>query len=286
MFSILIPTLNNHKYLRATIKSIRKNSFLENEILVHVSEDINNITRNFLISENIKFTYSKENVGLCTAINTIAKKIKNQYLIYSHDDMYFCPGWEDPLKNEIYNLKDNRFYISGTMIEPFSGHIMFDCGDSIEVFDEKKLLDNYDKLNISDHQGSHFAPHCVHKDIWNKVGGFSEEFNPGIASDPDFNMKLWNINVRIFKGLNKFKVYHFGSITTRKNKQVKQNKGDITFLKKWGMTTKFFKKYYLQSKTNYDGPLRNPKKNFFFYLNLFKCKIKLFCLNIFKYKIK
>ena len=81
---------------------------------------------------------------------------------------------------------------------------------------ENKLLENINKLNFQDHQGSHFAPHLVSKKIWNDVGGFSEEFNPGIASDPDFNMKLWKKGVRIFKGLNNFKVYHFGSITTRK----------------------------------------------------------------------
>ena len=63
--------------------------------------------------------------------------------------------------------------------------------EDLNNFDEQKLLNNLVNLNIDDHQGSHFAPHCVHIDLWNKVGGFSEEFNPGIASDPDFNMKLW-----------------------------------------------------------------------------------------------
>ena len=67
--------------------------------------------------------------------------------------------------------------------------------------------------------------------MWDKVGGFSEEFNPGIGSDPDFNMKLWKEGVRIFKGLNDFKVYHFGSLTTRKKKNLIQNRGDKTFLK-------------------------------------------------------
>jgi hypothetical protein len=110
--------------------------------------------------------------------------------------------------------------------------------------------------------------------MWNKVGGFSEEFNPGIGSDPDFNMKLWNQNVRIFKGLNDFKVYHFGSLTTRKKKNITQNRGDRTFLKKWGITTKFFKKYYLKSKSRFEGPLTEPKKNIDFYLNLIICKIK------------
>jgi glycosyltransferase involved in cell wall biosynthesis len=274
MFTIIIPTLNNLKYLKFCIESIKKSSNLNNEILVHVSEDKKKFTREYLLKENIKYTYTDENVGLCTAINTAAKKALNQYLIYSHDDMYFCPNWEAPLMNEINKLKHNNFYFSGSMIEPNSGHIRFNCGENLETFNEKKLLENLKNLNIDDHQGSHFAPHCVHKDIWNKVGGFSEEFNPGIASDPDFNMKLWKIGVRIFKGLNSFKVYHFGSITTRKNKNVIQNKGDITFLKKWGISTKFFKKYYLKSKTKYDGILKEPNKNLLYYFDLFKCKIK------------
>ena len=114
----------------------------------------------------------------------------------------------------------------------------------------------------------------MHKDVWHKVGGFSEEFNPGMGSDPDFNMKLWNEGVRIFKGIENFKVYHFSSITTRKKVGIIKNNGDKTFLKKWGISIKFFKKYFLKSKTKFLGPLTNPKKNFFFYYDLLICKIK------------
>ena len=71
MFSILIPTLNNLKYLKLCIASIIKNSQLNNEILVHVSEDLDNSTRSYLVKENIDFTYTEQNVGLCTAINII-----------------------------------------------------------------------------------------------------------------------------------------------------------------------------------------------------------------------
>jgi len=275
MFSILIPTLNNLKYLKLCIASIIKNSHLNNEILVHVSEDLDNSTRSYLVKENIDFTYTEQNVGLCTAINIIAKKAKFHYLIYSHDDMYFCPNWEKPLKDEIKKIQHNEYYLSGSMIEQNSGHIKYDCGSTIEEFDEQKLLNNLDNLQIDDHQGSHFAPHCVHVDLWKKVEGFSEEFNPGIASDPDFNMKLWKEGVRIFKGLSEFKVYHFGSLTTRKNQNVKQNRGDNTFLKKWGITTGFFKKHYLRSKTKFKGPLEEPKKNLTYYFDLLKSKIKL-----------
>ena len=69
--------------------------------------------------------------------------------------------------------------------------------------------------------------------MWDKVGGFSEEFFPGTGSDPDLNMKLWKKGVRIFKGLSKFKVYHFSSVTLIKKKSLIANNGSKTFLRKW-----------------------------------------------------
>ena len=50
--------------------------------------------------------------------------------------MYFCPSWEKPLINEIKNI-NHKIFISGSMIEPNSGHIKFNCGENIENFDEK-----------------------------------------------------------------------------------------------------------------------------------------------------
>ena len=42
------------------------------------------------------------------------------------------------------------------------------------------------------------------------------------GSDPDLNKKLWDVGVRIFKGINDFKVYHFGSIVTRRYRIILQ----------------------------------------------------------------
>ena len=38
MFSIVIPTFNNLEYLRSTINSLKKNSSLKYEIIVHVND--------------------------------------------------------------------------------------------------------------------------------------------------------------------------------------------------------------------------------------------------------
>jgi len=262
------------------LRSIKQNSKYNHEILLHINDGSDG-TLNFAKENNFNFSYSKDNIGLCSSINLIARKATKDLILYSHDDMYFCPNWDIYLLNEVKNINHNKFYLSGTMIEQQSGHIKFDCGSDVNNFDEKKLLENVNKLIFYDHQGSHFAPHLVHKNIWNQIGGFSEEFNPGFGSDPDFNMKLWKNGVRVFKGINNFKVYHFSSITSRK-KKIKQNRGDRTFLKKWGITTKFFKKHYLKTNTKYHGELKEPVKNFDYFKDYFIAKIYYLVIYFFK----
>ena len=38
MFSIVIPTLNNFNYLKICLESLKKNSTLDHEIIIHVNE--------------------------------------------------------------------------------------------------------------------------------------------------------------------------------------------------------------------------------------------------------
>ena len=279
MFSIIIPTLNNLPYLKLCIKSIKKNSKYQHEIIPHVNIGIDG-TLEYLKENNIKFTYTENNSGICKGMNLAAKQSKNDYILYAHDDFYFCPDWDLILKEEIDRIGHNLFYLSGTMMH--RGQINFDCGNTINDFDEEKFLLNYKNYNYYDFQGSTWAPHLIHKDIWNKVNGFSEEFYPGTGSDPDLNMKLWKLGVRIFKGINDFKVYHFGSIVTRKYKDNPKittesgSKGGKIFLLKWGMTIKFFKKFIIKSDTKFISELKDPVKNLNYYLNLFITKINFF----------
>ena len=289
MFSILIPTFNNLNYLKLCINSIKKNSKYKHEIIPHVNIGDDG-TVDFLKNEKINFSHTRYNSGICEGINKAAKLAKFDYLLYAHDDFYFCPNWDEILENEVKIIGHNNFYLSGTMMN--EGQIEFDCGDTPDKFDEVKFLENYKKYNYHNFQGSTWAPSLVHRDIWNKVGGLSEEYFPGSGSDPDFNIKLWNIGIRIFKGINKLKVYHFGSIVLRKkiNKIKKNNKygskGSKIFLLKWGFSIKFFKKFYLKSNDIYDGPLEDPKKNFLYFLELLKCKIQLFYLKMITNKYK
>ena len=285
-FSIILPSHNNLKYLKICLDSIKKNSIFEHDVNIHLNEGSDG-SFEFLKKTGIKFSHSLENLGLCKGTNRAASLAETEYYIYTHDDMYFLPRWDFFLNEEIKKVQNNLYYFSGTMMGPKgSGFVDLNCGATADEFDEKKLLENYKNFNLFDHQGSHWAPHLIHKSIWDKIGGFSKEFDPGFASDTDLNMKLWKIGVRIFKGINNFKVYHFGSITLRKKKEVKKNHGNRYFLQKWGISSDLFIKFYLKSGTKYNGPLEDkPKINLAYIIEFIRCKSKFFLLKILFFKL-
>jgi glycosyltransferase involved in cell wall biosynthesis len=278
-FSIIIPTFNNADYLELCLNSILKNSFYKHQLIVHIN-GLDNATEILLSKKKISYTKTEINVGLCSGVNMATKIVNTDYVLYAHDDMYFLPDWDLHLFNEVREIKHNNFYLSMTHISYMNAvkndlqHIQFDCGSTLLNFNEQKLLNSFRNFSFRNIQGSHWAPHLIHIDLWKKVGGFSEEFNPGFASDPDLNMKLWRENVRIFKGVSLSRVYHFGSITTRKNKKILPNKGKKTFLLKWKFSVEFFTKHYLRRGTVYNGPLNSPIRNLSYYIDFLISKFK------------
>ena len=294
MFSILIPTFNNLEYLKICINSLKKNSNFSHQIIVHVNEGTDG-TGEYLKKNNIEYTYSVNNIGMPKALNIASKKAKFNYILISHDDFYYCPGWDTEFEKEIELINHNNFYFSGTMVG--AGQVNFDAGQTFDSFNESKLLNNLEFIKTFNFQGTTKCPGLVHKDIWNKLGGWSEEFSPTGGDDTDFAMKLWMNDVRIFKGLGKSLAYHFGSITTRKKDKLLftylGSRANKIFLRKWGVTINFFEKYYLNSGLDnkkklifreYNGVLKGPQKNLRYYLEYIVVKLQQFYLYIINYK--
>lgn len=274
--SIIVPTYNNLEYLICFLDSIRKNSSYNHETILHINDGSDG-TLNYAIKNNIKYTHSKNNIGLCSSLNKASSLVTNDYILYAHDDMFFCKNWDIFLEDEVKLHQNNFYYLTGTNVSAKNGLINYDCGSSPKNFDEGK----FDKFCISDCsadlQGSHWAPHLIHKELWFKINGFSEEFNPGDGSDPDLCMKLWKEGVRVFKSLSKFKVYHFSSVTTRKS-NISLNNGTKTFLLKYGFNPRFFRKYYLKGDgfNLFNGKLKNPSFSINMTLDYIINKIKFF----------
>lgn len=255
-FSILIPTWNNLEFLKCCVDSIRKNSTEEHEILVYVNEGSDGSAK-WCKSEGVNYIHSEKNVGVCTALNALFDISTKDIICYVNDDMYLCPNWDEPMMDEIMSIGHEKFYLSSTMIEPEdTGNkcvlAPFDFGRTPIEFNESSLLKELPNMAKADWSGSTWPPNLMHRSMWEKIGGYGEEFSPGLYSDPDVSMKLWQEGVRIFKGLGKSRAYHFMSKSTGR---VKMNEGKKTFLKKWGVSSSWFVKKVLQQGEQYSRPL-------------------------------
>lgn len=255
-FSILIPTWNNLPYLQACVRSIRKYSSYDHEIVVHVNEGKDD-TLAWLDKEQIRFTSSNENIGICKAFNQMLPASSRAQVLYMNDDMFVLPEWDTQLVKAI--PEQPHWMLSATMIEPTdTGNPVvrvIDYGQNLIQFTEEQLVMEMDRLVREDWSGSTWPPVLLARDTLEAVGGFSEEFSPGMYSDPDLAMKVWQLGGRYFKGVGSSLVYHFQAKSTGR---VKKNNGRLTFMKKWGITPSAFYAHYLHMGEPWTGPQSDP----------------------------
>lgn len=252
------------------VESIRKNSTFQHQIILHINDGSDG-SLEWAKNENITFTHSNDNIGICHALNNASKLATTQYICYFNDDMYALPGWDYFIAKDIETIGHQNFFISSTMIEPKEGkdaNIIqgFDYGD-VSTFKEKDLIDTYKTLKMGDWNGASWPPNVVPKALWDKVGGYSVEFSPGMYSDPDFSMKLWQQGVRYFKGIGESRVYHFMSKSTGK---VVKNNGRKQFMQKWKITSGYFYRTMLKMGGKWEGELKTPTKGIAYLMSKIK----------------
>jgi len=274
MFSILIPTWNNLPYLQLCLESLRKNAVGSHQIILHINEGTDG-TLQWVKDQKLDYTYSERNLGICTALNLMAMKAVHPYILYLNDDMYCCPDWDKYLIEEIKRMQTDCFMLSATLIEPLPSRntcvIVADFGQDAANFKEQRLIDEFRKLPKDDWSGSTWPPTLIHKKYWGMVGGYSLEFSPGMSSDDDFSMKMWQIGCRIFKGVAQSRVYHFQRKSTER---VIKNNGRKQFLMKWGINQSTFRKYYLSMGEPYEGILADPPHTYSLKLELLRAWLK------------
>ena len=81
MISILIPSINNLELFKNLHKnSINKNSKFKHQIIVHVNEEDDG-TLDYVKQNNIDYTHTSFNSGICTEINMSAQLAKFELLL-------------------------------------------------------------------------------------------------------------------------------------------------------------------------------------------------------------
>ncbi len=259
IFSILIPSWKNFAHLSLVIDSIQKNSTYSHQICVHLNEG-DAQSKALLNDLKISHSISSENTGVCFGFNAASSLAQCDYVVLIDDDMYVAPEWDKWLYEDIKFQKNHYWSISGSMMERAgrdnkSVILCKNYGTHPGEFDEKLFLEEFTSYHHTDWSGSLWYPLVLDRKIWTLIGGLSTEFSPGMYSDPDFMMKLWQAGVRHYKGLEKSRVYHFMSKSTSR---IKKNDGRRQFLLKWKISNSIFSKYFLRLGEKYTGDINIP----------------------------
>jgi len=246
-YSLLVPTWNNLPYLQLFVASLRRHSAREHQLLVHANDGSDG-TRAWLREQGIEHTASDANVGICHAVNLLGAKARGDYVVYLNDDMVLAPGWDTALDRGVERFRRHgAFMLSGTMVEPAgSGNacvVRADFGRDPTRFDLERFAREAPGLARADWLGATWPPTLVSRELWHRVGGYSIEFSPGMGSDNDFSMKLWQAGCRVFLGVGDSLAYHFSETSTRR---IRKNDGRRQFLMKWGMTQSGFDRHFLR----------------------------------------
>jgi GT2 family glycosyltransferase len=246
MISICIPSYNSVEYLKILIHSIRKNTKIPHEIIVHDNGSYDE-TMILIREAGILHTFSNENLGFC-GVNQALKRAKYSYCMIWNSDMFALPGWDFAIINQIKKFKANkidRFTISSCLVEPTGNpeYDYFDAGTTSETFNEQKLLSWYSMTKpVKPDTVQYSHPILVPKFMLEEVGYLDERYWPGWGVDHDLPKSLYEKGCRNFVMLGNSRVYHFSSATFKKLKPEDNKKdGQDVFVSKWGLTYEQFR---------------------------------------------
>ena len=145
-FSLILPTYNAAAELSLALSSLKKNSFLDNELIVVVDAlkegGVNKEVLKVLEEAGIKPLINKENLGPYKSWNKGAKKATKPWLCFLTDDQYFAPGWDKALGDFCQKGR----ILTSQLVEPgiipvWPKNIKKDFGQNPQEFREKDFLE-------------------------------------------------------------------------------------------------------------------------------------------------
>ena len=178
--SIIIPTWNNLPYLKLVVDSLRRHSAYDHQIIVHVNDGSDG-TLDWVRSEGIEHTASPTNIGICHAVNAAARATRLRRL---HERRHvLLPGLGHAVRR-IEQMPTDLFMLSGTMVPVDTRNpcvVVSNFGRDAEHFDAGPRRGGSEAR--AGGLAGLTAPTLVHRDWWNRIGGYSSELSPGMSSD-------------------------------------------------------------------------------------------------------
>lgn len=246
--SVLVTTHNALDYLKLCVDSLQRNARLPIQIVIYADGSLK-ATHEYLQTlptENIKWRFETQNVGISAATNRAAKMADGEYLYLVNDDMVFAPAFDEKLWK---HAQPNRV-LTGTMIEPrregvgiSSVHIERDFGldannFDAEFFDHESVTLGEERLET----GVNY-PFLIRRDTFFELGAIDERFS-GPMHDPDLFVRFAAANLEMLRVRDSL-CYHFGGRSLRFDKTgetervspkwiTMERDAKIAFVRKWG----------------------------------------------------
>lgn len=245
--SLVLPSLNNPRYLNWCLKALRENTKNPLEILVHVNECTGEENRQVCRKWDVDwYQESNVNFGIAKPTNQLASRATGDVLIYWNDDIFAAPAWDVPL---LEKMNPNIFYqyLTPVMFErQFNNPSMnspFDFGDTPENFQKQEFIDTWkEKRQIKQDIISCWGPPVMTKELWDHVGGFNENYFPGWGTDSDLVTTIYFKAKETgkpyeFRGVADSGVYHIQSVGLSKitDGPSFQSTAIQIFRNRWGM---------------------------------------------------
>ena len=196
--SVLIPVYNGARYLPATLDSILSQTYPPSEVVVLDNGSTDNtrevVTR---LGDRVRYHYM-ENSGVCRARNKAASFATSQYLAFcDHDDLWrsdkLAQQMELHRKNPDLHYSFTNFSIvvddiwsEKTKFEDVRGEFLL---PAVPAGSEPFELDRSIYEELLEFQPIWPSTVVISREIFDKLGGFREEFDKNPSEDFEFSLR-------------------------------------------------------------------------------------------------
>ena len=241
LVSIIIPVYNQFNYTYNCLESILNNSGKKIDYEIIIADDCSDdFTSNINeIIFNITVIKTPTNLRFLKNCNNAAKYAKGKYILFLNNDTQVQNNWLAPLVNLIEN--DDSIGAVGSKILLKNGLILEAVGviwNDASAWNYGRLSDpsmpEYNYVKEVDYLSG--ASILIRKTIWDKLGGFDENFAPSYYEDPDLCFSIRKMGFKVvYQPLSV--VVHFEGISngTDTTKGIKQFQviNKKKFFEKW-----------------------------------------------------
>lgn len=186
-FSVVIPTLNEEKYLPKLLNDLSKQTEKDFEVIVvdgRSDDQTVKKAKKFKNKLTLRIIYSNKR-NLCFQRNLGAEKSLGNYLIFMDADIGIYKNYLSVLKETI---NKNSYLFLTTYQLP-------DTNDQIDVFLSQMANYGLEILKIINKQMAPGYNFVIYKDIFIKIGGFNVKTT--ISEDHELSIRLLRSGVRL-----------------------------------------------------------------------------------------